>query len=70
MDKLIEDLNLSTLERNGENLSKVSLSPERSSMPLNLPLNDDFDCIDDRLNHHLTRGRLSDNFPHTGSIFA
>lgn len=58
MDKLIEDLNLTAFERNGENLSKVSLSPDHSTSPLNLPLDDEFYCVDGRLNHHLTRGRL------------
>lgn len=57
MDKLIEDLNLTALEQNGENLSKVSLSPDRSSSSLNLPMTDEFDSADGRLNHHLSAGR-------------
>lgn len=57
MDKLIEDLNLTALERNSDNLTKVSLSPERQTSPFNLPINDDFYYLDGRLNHHLGKGR-------------
>lgn len=56
MDKLIEDLNLTALERNAENLTKVSLQSDRTPSPMNLPINDDFYCVDGRLNHHLEKG--------------
>ena len=55
MDKLIEDLNLSTLMQNGENLSKVALSPEHS---INAPLHVvDIDCVENGLNPDLAKGR-------------
>lgn len=62
MDNLIEDLNLSAFDRNNEILilTKVSLSPERSSIPLNPPINEDLDEADEGLNPHLAGGRLGD----------
>lgn len=56
MDKLIEDLNLQPLKQNAEVLSKVSLSPDRTPSPQNLPMDDDLYCVDNRLNHHLDQG--------------
>lgn len=70
MDKLVEDLNLSAFERNSESLTKVSLSPERSSITLNLPMNDDFDEADERLNAHLAGGRLGDKRVTSVGVFA
>ena len=57
MDKLIADLNLTTFKQNGENLSKVSLSPERSTSDFaDFSIDDDVFCVDNRLNHHLAKG--------------
>jgi hypothetical protein len=57
MDKLIEDLNLVTLKQNGERLSKVSLSPERSTSDFaDFCVDDEVFCVDGRLNHHLPKG--------------
>lgn len=62
MDKLIEDLNLVTLKENGEQFTKVSLSPERSSNDFaDFSIDDEVFCVDNRLNHHLSKGSL--NFP-------
>lgn len=56
MDKLIKDLNLTALEQNGNNLMKISLSPERM-VPIPEPINnvdsDDYCCFDGYFNHHL-----------------
>lgn len=60
MDKLIEDLNLTALEQNGKNFTKVSLSPIHSTSPLNLPLNYDFYIVDERLNCNLEKGKNYD----------
>lgn len=56
MDKLKEDLNLTTLEQNGDNLTKISLSPEHSPSPGNISIDDDIFCVDERLNRHLEKG--------------
>jgi hypothetical protein len=57
MDKLIEDLNLTTLKQNGENLMKVSLSSDQTPSPvIHFPSDDEVFCVDGRLNHHLTEG--------------
>jgi hypothetical protein len=56
MDKLVKDLNLTALELNAESFSKVSLSPERTLNSPDLSLNDDFYCVDGRLNHDIDKG--------------
>ena len=56
MDKLIQDLNLTALEQNGDKLTKVSSSPDHSPSPGNICINDDIFCVDERLNRHLEKG--------------
>lgn len=58
MDKLIDDLNLTTLKQNGENLSKVSLSPKHSSSEIDYSIDDEVFCVDGRLNFHLPKGKF------------
>lgn len=57
MDKLIKDLNLTALEQNGNNLMKISLSPDQMVIPIPEPINnvdsDDYCCFDGYFNHHL-----------------
>lgn len=55
MDKLIKDLNLEALEQNGDNLTKVSLSPDLPS-PGDISISDDIYCVDERMNRHLEKG--------------
>jgi len=51
MDKLIEDLNLSKLD-DGDDLMKISLSPEHCRIPLNQPI-DELYSINESLNNNL-----------------
>lgn len=57
MDKLIQDLNLTALKQNGDNLTKVSLSPDHSTSAGNGFLGDDIYCVDERLNSQLEKGK-------------
>lgn len=55
MDKLIEDLNLISME-NAECMTKVSLSPDHGPKVPTLPMDDEFYCVEGRLNYHLDKG--------------
>lgn len=60
MDKLIEDLNLISLET-AECMTKVSLSPDHGPRVQNLdPIDDDLYCVEGRLNYHLDAGECCD----------
>lgn len=51
MEKLIEDLNLSTID-DGDELIKISLSPEHCRIPLTQPI-DEVYSASDNLNNNL-----------------
>jgi hypothetical protein len=51
MEKLIEDLSLSTID-DGENMFKISLSPEHCRIPLTQPI-DEVYSASDNLNNNL-----------------
>lgn len=63
MDKLIEDLNLSKLD-DGDDLIKISLSPEHCCIPLNQPI-DEFYYINENLNNN-----LGDFYNNNGKLFS
>lgn len=56
MDKLIVDLNLMPLRENAESLSKVSISPDHSSIQPDITMDDDFYCVSGRMNEYLEKG--------------
>lgn len=68
MDKLIEDLNLISLE-NAECMTKVSLSPDHGPRVPHLdPMDDELYCVEGRLNYHLDTGECCDGNNLTGKL--